>query len=424
MSNRNNKPNDKPQIFAVKRDKKGLSLSRRAFISSSAMAMVGCTQNTEQNPSVTEAPKGLEAHSRSVLEVVFSSDGKQLASRDSRGRIKVWSVKDGKLLHTLNDIYHTISSIAFSPDGSYMAVGCPARPLQLWSLTDRSLLETKETADNKSSDFVAFSPDGKFLATANWDSIDLRSAADSKYINTLRAENGTVYQLYFSSDGKLLASRSGYENVISLWSVSDEKLLKTIKYRFINAGSFAINHDLTMLVSGGIYGKLSLFSFANGRQVNSLKSGHKGEINCLVFSPDGSLLVSGGKDHEINIRTMPGCKHLNSLKGHTDEVSSLAISPDGRFLASGSYDNTVKLWSLDDGKFIKNLFDPELFEETEMLEIRQMDDQLCICDTVVVVPGSGQANSSVCVCNTIKVGGAKHSPSKGSSGSGSYWYPN
>ena len=73
-------------------------------------------------------------------------------------------------------------------------------------------------------------------------------------------------------------------------------------------------------------------------------TGHRGEVNAVIFSPDGRQLVSGGEDGTIRFWDPVAGTELFCLKAHGNCVNTLAYSPDGQVLASGSCDGTIRTW--------------------------------------------------------------------------------
>jgi len=165
---------------------------------------------------------------------------------------------------------------------------------------------------------VAFSPDGKTLASAADDkTVKLWDVATGKEQATLKGHTDWVWSLAYSPDGKTLASVSK-DTTIKLWDV------------------------------------------ATGREKATLP-GHT-EWQCSVaFSPDGKTLAEGSKDRTIKLWDVRTAKVRATLKWRKDwlaeqvaplpkEEAALAYSPDGKTLASQNVDKTIHLWDVETGK--------------------------------------------------------------------------
>ncbi|MBN9389366.1 MAG: hypothetical protein J0I20_15160 [Chloroflexi bacterium] len=206
---------------------------------------------------------------------------------------------------------------------------------------------------------VAFSADGKLLATANADyTVRLWNAVTGKATKVLWGHSGSVYSLSFSADGKLLAT-AGADRTVILWDVATGKQLFRMTGHTGEINSVAFSPGGQLLATGSNDNSVRLWDVATGKQVG-IALGHQGPVQSVAFSPDGKTLASGSNDHTImlwNLSSFSNPVQIAVLKGHNSPVWLVAFSPDGQKLASASLDNTdnLKIWDLSAGKELFNL---------------------------------------------------------------------
>ncbi|MHC5743326.1 MAG: WD40 domain-containing protein [Nostoc sp.] len=245
----------------------------------------------------------------------------------------------------------SVSSVAFSPNGKLLATGDADGKTYLWQVDDGKLLFTciGHSSWVKS---VAFSPDGQTLASGSDDqTVKLWDVRDGKCLKTLHGHSNWVRSVAFSPDGQTLASGSE-DQTVKLWNVHIGKCLITLQENTNRIMSVAFSPDGQTLASCSEKQTVKLWDVRDGKCLKILQ-GHSSWVRSVAFSRDGEILATGSDDQTVKLWDLRDGKSLKTLEGHTNRVWSVAFSPDGQTLASGGDDQTVKLWDIRDGKCLK-----------------------------------------------------------------------
>ena len=250
-------------------------------------------------------------------------------------------------MQTLTGHENYVWGVAFSPDGKTIATASRDNTAKLWNL-EGELLETL-TGHKRWINSIAFSPDGKMIATASGDNTVKLWDIQGKLLETLKGHEKSVWGVAFSPDGKMIATASR-DSTVKLWNLQG-KLLETIKGHEKSVWGVAFSPDGKMIATASRDSTVKLWNL-QGKLLQTLK-GHEDWVWDVAFSTDGKMIATASGDNTVKLWNLQG-KLLHTLTGHEKSVWGVAFSPDGNIIATASVDNTVKLWNRQ-GKLLQTL---------------------------------------------------------------------
>ena len=237
-----------------------------------------------------------------------------------------------------------VLSVAFSPDGKRLASASRDQTVILWDVHSRKLLASLEGHQDAVVS-VAFSPDGKRLASASRDQSMILWDVDSrKPLASLMGHKDAVFSVAFSPDGKRLASAS-WDQTMILWDVGSRKPLATLMGHNDAVFSVAFSPNGKRLASASEDETVILWDVDSRKPLATLM-GHNDAVISVAFGPEGKQLASASEDKTVVLWDVDSRKPSASLEGHKDAAISVAFSPDGKRLASASEDGAIILWEL------------------------------------------------------------------------------
>ncbi len=270
--------------------------------------------------------------------LLLSADGKILVGRGNDQMIRVWETSTGKELRAIqgkqNDpvgkvfVIGNVFGAGLSADGKTVAAVQTlfanqkiTTSVTLWDTgTGKELYQIETNNQGSGPSALAFSPDGKVLACAGRNAIQLYAADTGKEIRQIAGQAIGITTLLFSPDGKTLAVRGAQDRLIRLCSVETGKTLQQLGEPMAGRGV-----NVAFSVAAGGFGR------------------------DLAFSPDGKL-VAAGDGHLVRFWVAETGKEVVQVSGHRDQVTDLMVTWDGNLVASKGADNVVRLWEAATGK--------------------------------------------------------------------------
>jgi serine/threonine protein kinase len=241
-----------------------------------------------------------------------------------------------------------VDAVAWSPDGKRIASGSYDTTVQVWDAIDGGHVYTYK---GHSSDVnaVAWSPDGERIASGSGDgTVQVWDVVVGNHVFTYKGHSGWVWAIAWSPDGKRMASGSD-DKTVQVWDVVDGGNVYTYRGHASVVGAVAWSPDGKRIASGSWDKTVQVWDAVDGGHAFTYKGHSDYWVNAVVWSPDGKRIASGSNDKTVQVWDAVDGSNVFTYHGHSDVVNAVACSPDGKRIASGSADKTVQVWDAVDG---------------------------------------------------------------------------
>lgn len=257
-----------------------------------------------------------------------------------------------------------VTSVAFSPNGRLVATGSWRGTAKLWDAASGRLLRNF-VGHLHGVTSVAFSPDNTKLLTGSSDrTARLWDLASGKHLQSFKGHSGGVSSVVFSPDGtKVLTGTEDQSGTgvltepdakgVRLFDVASGVELRSFEGHSKDVHGVAFSPNGTQVLTGSEDKIVRLWDVASGRQLRSFE-GHSERVSSVAFSPDGAQVLTGSWDDTATLWDSASGKVLRSFQAHTGDVASVAFSPDGTQVLTGSRDKTAKLWDVASGRELRS----------------------------------------------------------------------
>ncbi|MDQ6992615.1 MAG: caspase family protein [Mariprofundus sp.] len=259
-----------------------------------------------------------------IAGIKFSYYGDFMLSYGSSGEIKIWNLKSDKIERTLS-VNKPITSLTIDRDQNHIAAGCSDGSISIFDFEQGKISNSFKAHKGKVLS-IAFSPNGKILATAGEDStIWLWNTKFGDKMGYLKGHTGKVNSISFGPRGEVLYS-AGEDKTIRFWDIQGKKEIKNIYEESAKYGSL---NDVAM----------STYMDVVAEAITSVTTDTRSRRHAA-----GAM---GGPRWQYIIKLRNGLtgEDVGNLEGHKSPVNTVSVSPSGLMVASASDDNTLRVWN-------------------------------------------------------------------------------
>jgi WD40 repeat protein len=300
----------------------------------------------------------LSAHTKPVVGIAVSKDGKLLATGGADSLIIIWDASTHQIIRRIAAHKGQVTTLDFSPDGKNLISGSTDKSLRLWNINDGTEIRNYNAEFKQGIYQVKFSNDGTMLGVVSWEFVKsvqgfakVVDVANGKLIQRFDTDDHPASAIKFSADNKKIYTGTwGFQikqHDIATGNLDWNYDMRKFDY-FTAVQSLDVSIDNKYVVQSGKDNKIRILNAADGKIIHDIEphDGHKEWVNGVRFSPDGKHFASVSDDGLLKVWETTSAKNLFTFKGHTAGMNQLAWHPDGKRIFTTANDNSIKVWDI------------------------------------------------------------------------------
>lgn len=286
--------------------------------------------NTQERTKIAT----IKGHTSKVTALAFSEDNKLLASGDSRFSIKLWDLETQSEMFEQKGHTSGICALAFSPEGKILASGSSDGTIVFWNPGSGEKISTFATGHTEHIKTMAFSKNDTTLTSADFNGkVEIWSLNSKQTLSKLDfAPNGIMEAVAFSQDAKFYATQE------NRWNFALNPL----------NSAYSASRNQTHL--GPNEKPIEIWDLTKHKKIDTLTKEKMRDVDSLLFSPDGNILVAGFEQQGIFSWDIDTGDKIFQVDIKEPTTRKLAFDPKGKLLATGGRSFKTQVWNIDTGE--------------------------------------------------------------------------